>query len=468
MNKKKETFEKLHGKPVTRRDFLATGLIPFSATLVLPSFLNIFANAGVAHAEDLVCKSAGATDLCAYIGIKLSGGAAMSANFLPHDQGNQLLPSYSKMGMGLGSTVRVAYEFSNRAPFYADSQILAGIRANASVTTLANATFVGSCSRSQDDSSMNKFDITGLVSKSGIAGAILPGLGTRNTDTGVNAQPAYIRPPAPLVVGRYEDIPGSLGVANSLASLNQAQKSNMFRSIQSLTSSQAQKLVNESSGKTLSRLIQCANKDNSNLISSAGNLNTDPLSVPAFAAVWGITAQTNKSSQDYIFATLVYNALNGNAGTVNLEMGGFDYHNNTRTSGDNQDMGAGVVIGKVLQSMAVMNKKGFITVATDGSVTSPESDVAGGPWASDRGTASSTYMIGYDPVKAHAAKNFQLGYFNNAQTADDNFISGGSAEINGGAMFANYLAFNGKANLIEALLPRVFTTDDLAKILMFS
>lgn len=468
MKNKKETFEKLHAKPVTRREFLATGLIPFSASMFLPSFLNIFANSGVAEAQDLVCKSAGAAGLCPFISIKLSGGAAMSANFLPHDAGRQLLPSYSKMGMGLGSSVSVTTEFANKAPFYGQSQILAGIRANASALTLAKATFVGTCVRSQDDSSSNKFDITGLVAKSGLSGSILPNLGKANTSTGVNALPAYISPPAPLIVGRYEDIPGSLSVGGSLAALNKSQQGALFKSIQDMTASQAQKLANQSGGKTLSRLIQCANIDNSKLISNASALNIDPLSNTAFANIWGITAQTNKGSQDFVFATMVFNALNGNAGSINLEMGGFDYHNGTRTSGDGKDLEAGVVIGNVLESLALLGKRGFIVVTSDGSVVSPDSDVAGGPWTSDRGTAGSTYMIGFDPAGAHATKDFQIGHFNNGQTADDTFLTGGSAELAAGSMFANYLAFNGKANLVETYLPRVFTTAELDLILKFS
>jgi hypothetical protein len=468
MKNKKETFEKLHAKPVSRRDFLASGLLPFSASMFLPSFVNVFANAGVAEAQELVCKSAGAAGLCPFISIKLSGGAAISANFLPHDKARQLLKSYSKMGMGSGASVPVTYEFSNRAPFYANSQILAGIRTNTTVATLARSTFVGTCVRSQDDSSANKFDITGLVAKSGLNGMILPNLGRANTSTGINALPAYIAPPSPLVVGRFEDIPGSLAVGNSLALLNKEQQGTLFRTIQGLTSSQAEKLYTQSGGKTLSRLIQCANKDNSNLISNSTALNIDPLSNTAFATVWGINAQTSKSSQDFIFATMVYNALNGNAGTINLEMGGFDYHNGTRTSGDAKDLEAGTVIGNVLESLTVMGKKGFVVVTSDGSVTSPESDTAGGPWTSDRGTAGSTYMIGYDPAGAHEAKDFQIGHFNDGQTADDTFLTGGSAELAAGSMFANYMAFNGKANLIETYLPRVFTSADLDLILKFT
>jgi hypothetical protein len=107
-------------------------------------------------------------------------------------------------------------------------------------------------------------------------------------------------------------------------------------------------------------------------------------------------------------------------------------------------------------------------VSSDGSVSSPDSDSAGGPWASDRGIAGSAYMIGFDPLGAHAVKSFQVGHFTTAQAADDTFITGGGAEIAGAGIFANYLAFNGKINLIGNYLPRVFEAPDLDKIVVFS
>lgn len=468
MKRKKETFENLHGRPTSRREFLATGLIPFAATMAMPSWMKIFANAGVAHAEDLVCKSTASVSLCPFIGVKLSGGMAMSANFVPHDQGLQLLPSYSKMGLGLGSSLRLDYEFANRAPFYSSSQLLAGIRQGATATTLGKSNFVGMPVRSQDDSAGNKFDLTGLVAKSGLNGAIMPNLGRNATETGVNNTYAFLKPPAPLIVTRYEDITGSLGVTGSLASLSQDQKNKLFSNVQSLTASQARKLASFNSGATLSQLVQCATKSNSNLISSNGSLNTSPLSNTQFAQAWGITTNTSTSSQDFVFASMVYNALNGNSGTVNLEIGGFDYHNNTRASGDAKDLEAGIVIGKILQSMSVLGKKGFIVVTSDGSVTSPDSDVAGGPWVSDRGTAGSAYMISYDPNGAHSVKAFQVGQFTSGQVADDNFITGGSAELAAGGMFANYLAFNGQIGLFESLLPRIFTAEQLDLVTKFT
>ena len=83
VKKKQQTFEHLHAKPVSRRDFLASGLLPFSATMFMPSVLNIFGRVGVAQAQEVICQSASTLNVCPFISLKLSGGAAMSANFVP-------------------------------------------------------------------------------------------------------------------------------------------------------------------------------------------------------------------------------------------------------------------------------------------------------------------------------------------------------------------------------------------------
>lgn len=465
--KKPETFETLHGKPVTRRDFLSSGLMSFSATMFMPSMLTMMSRAGFAQAQEIICKAAGLTTLCPFISIKLSGGAAMGANFVPRDKGNQLLASYTKMGMGLAGRFTMESDFANKVGFYTGSQMLVGIRSVASINTRNSSHFVGMPVRSQDDTSMNMFDITGLVAKAGMAGKILPNLGTAGTATGVNNQPAYLKPPAPLVVGRYEDVVGSLGVTGALRQLSSAQKNSLFNTVRGISSVQAEKLQTMTGGDVLSRLVQCANMDNANLMNNSAALDIDPLSNAAFAQVWGITAATNKGSRDFVFATLVYNALNGNASTVNLEMGGYDYHNGTRSAGDNKDLEAGIVMGKVLQSMAVLSKKGFVVVTSDGSVTSSESNDPGAPWMSDRGTAGVAYMIGYDPAGQARVNRNQVGQFTEGQAADDTFITGSSPQLAGAGMLANYLAFNKSAGALETLLPRVFTDAQKDQIIVF-
>lgn len=466
--KKEIPMTELHGRPISRRELLASGIIPFAGAISLPPLLSIFAKAGVAEAADLVCPGAGRSALCPLIVLNLSGGAAMAANFVPRTRDLQLLSSYSKMGLGRGSTLQTQTEFSNRALFYQASGMLQGIRTGATLQTLTNTSFVGVCVRSQDDSAMNKFDISGMAAKAGVAGSILPNLGRANTVTGNKNLPAYVRPPAPLVVGRYEDIIGALGVSGSLASLSNTEKVQLFEMTKKLSNQQGRTIQSYTGGEILSHLMNCANTKNTDLAAGRGGASTDPLSSGAFSTVWGINANTNRGSMEYVFAAMVYNALNGNAGTANLEMGGYDYHNGTRTLGDTQDQRAGLVMGRILQSFSVLNKKAVLVVTSDGAVTSPDSDTAGGPWSSDRGTAGAAYIMAYDPSGAHATRSSQLGHYTEGQAADDTFLTGGNPELAAGAIFANYLNFNSQIALLDRVIPRVFSSADLEKVLVIS
>lgn len=468
-----ETFETLHNKPVsqmTRRELLSTGLISFSASLSLPPLLAILSRAGVAQAQELNCPSGSTNGLCPLITLNLSGGAALAANFVPVDQAGQFLPSYSRMGLGSGANLPIERAFCNNVPFAGNniSGFLAGLKQSATPQCLSGAAFVGVCVRSQDDSQSNKFDLTGMAIKAGVRGSILPNLGKNNVNgTGNKNMAAFIAPPSPLIVNSFDDISGSLGVSGRLASLSEPQKAGLFKLIENLSTHQAQKLLGLSGGGLLNQLVRCASGDNTKLISSPTN-TVDPLQNAALSTIWNINAQTNRSSQDFVFATMVHNSLNGNAATCNLEMGGYDYHNNTRTTGDQKDLEAGMVLGRILESCRATGKKAFVVVTTDGSVVSATSDSPATPWTSDRGTAGMIYMMGYNPVACPQTKGFQLGRFTTGQAADDQFLTGNQPELAAAAMFANYLSFNGKMPLLEQVIPRVFTASDLDQILMFS
>src|SRR5262249_22196373 len=150
-------FHEHHNRAMTRRDLLSSGIIQFTAAMTLPTVIDVLARQNVAQAADLICNGKTLSGMCPIIHLNLSGGAAMAANFVPMDQGLQPLASYTKMGMGLSSRMTLVQEFANKAPFYSNSQFLAGVRAQAAATTLAQASFVGVCVRSQDDTANNKF-----------------------------------------------------------------------------------------------------------------------------------------------------------------------------------------------------------------------------------------------------------------------------------------------------------------------
>lgn len=453
-----------HKRPTTRRDFLAAGLIGVSGYLMAPSILSILARPNRAWgAESASCGSDSAVEMPAFVTINLAGGAALAGNYIALDQGGSMLPSYDLVG--LGQAPPVEREFGNvafaGAPSGSDrlaAQFLAGIRAGASRATLDKTAFIAACVPLQDDSSNNKIDISGMVAAAGLSGSLLPRLGQRESVTGVRQEPAIVRPSAPLVVNSINDILGALSPAGALASkLTSQQRQGLLKLVNNLSSTQARTLAqpNSASGQTLSKLIQCVTDKNVQL-AGATDPGVDPRADKSvgIADVWGMGAnntQFGRSLNERLFmGAMVYNALKGNAGTVGLDIGGYDYHGNDRQGvTDVRDNEAGFLVGKVLESAARMGKKVFIQVTSDGSVGSQSGSDINVSFQGDRGSGGLTFALIFDPAGRPQLKDqnsYQLGHFTKGQGADDQSATG-TAEKAAKAIFANYLQFAGQAGL---------------------
>lgn len=467
-----------HKRPTTRREFLATGLIGFSGFMMAPSILSILTRPGNAFAAGGADCAAGAASLLpAFVAVNLSGGASLSSQYLPLDQGGNLLPKYDRIG--LGNAPPVEMEFGN-VPFAGmvndrlTSQFLAGIRQATSPSTRNRTAFVGVCVQTQDDTGDNQIDPSGLVTAAGLTGSLLPRLGRSGTTTGIRQRHAKLPPPAPLVVRNVDDILGALSPAGSLNSrLNKKQKSSLMKLISGLSGSQAEaiRMPASSSGKTLANLIQCVTDKNIDL-TSTDNPGVDPRqdSSVNVSSVWQMSTGGDQFGQSQgtrvALGTMVYNALKGNAGSVGIDLGGYDYHGSTRGTTDGRDNSAGNVVGRILESAAAMNRKVFIHVTTDGGVGTPVGSDLGANFTSDRGTGGMSYIIAFDPTRRPETTATQIGYFNSNQgAAEDTLV--GSAERAGVAVFANYLKFAGQMGALERLLPGNYSTAELNQVLKF-
>lgn len=467
--RKYKAFYDAHGRvPVTRRDFLGAGLISFSASLTVPSLIHLLASQQ-AYAQSSNCpSSSGGSDLAPFISLNLSGGAMLAANFVPMDQGLQPLPSYDKMGLGNGA-VPIVREFGN-VPFAGNgiSKFLTALQAAAQATTIAKTAFVAIPTRSRDDSGDNKSDISGMVAKAGRVGQSLPNLGQADTDTGVRSLFAYVKPPNPLRVRSYNDIQGALGGAGvgALSTLSTGQTVSLLRLVKNLNDRQIAEVANNSGGDTLGKLVSCSSGQNVNLAAQPKPV-LDARQSADMRAVWGFAANANQGDAQVVMASMTQAALIGAAGTVSIELGGFDYHNNTRATGDGKDAEAGRTVGRLIESAARANKPLFIYVTSDGACSSPASQDRAAPWNSDRGSAGVAFIIAYHPAGRPATSKFQIGQFTAAQAADDKFVTGGNPAIAGAAAFANYLQFNKRLSLMSSIAPDALNSTQLGQVIAF-
>jgi hypothetical protein len=435
-----------HSKPVTRRELLAHGIIPFAGTLFAPQMMQLLLSSTASAQSAAKCATSVST-FAPFIHLNLSGGAAMSSNFVPMNASGAPLASYSKMGLGNGQ-VPIEREFGGGTFAGTEngallSKMLEGIRSIADTDTVSRTSFIGVCVRSRDDSGENAANISGLVVKAGLNGSHLPNLGTRSSSsTGVNDMPAVLLPPTPLIVRNFRDITNSLGYSAAIGTqLNNAQKVKLANLVSGLSAQQSRKLASLGSGEQLQKLVECAGIKNNALVEE-GTGAVNPVLNAAVGTIWQINNGSNQGSNDYVFGSMVYNALQGYAGATGLEMGGYDYHDNTRNTGNTRDRNAGVTIGRILQTAKVLQKPVFLYVTSDGGVNSPESDSRTAPWSSDRGSAGAAYIFMYNPTSRPAVSANQIGHFTDAQVADDKFPIGNDVSRAAQAVFANYLQFN--------------------------
>lgn len=454
-----------HARPVSRRDFLSAGVIPFVASISAPQWMSLLLGSR-AQAETAIDKCpAPETGMPAVFVINLAGGAALSGNFMPHTLQGAKLSSYSKMGMGNAPGIVTGF---NGAKFHTASQFLSGANAAAAASDLAKTNFVGVCVKSQDDTAANKLAIEGLVTKAGLVGSYLAHL-DRNVG-GFRHSPAVLSPPAPLNVARLEDIRNSIGYAGAMNNqLTNAQKAKLANLIKNLSELQARRLMASSSGSQIKNVIECAGIKNVELNSgSVSGIDTPANIQGIWTADPGVAGATIVTAGNLsIFASIAHNVLEGNAGVGTLSLGGYDYHDNTRTTGDRLDREAGIIVGRIIASAAAKNKKVFIYVASDGAAGSVESGSGDAPWVTDRGDAGCNYVLAFDPAGLHQSTGTQLGGYTDGQTADGAHMIGGNAELAACAVFANYMSFSNQTSRFESVAPGRFTSeqyDEVTKI----
>lgn len=465
INSKIKKYSQMHPghSMLSRRDFLAAGVVPFAANIFTPHFFTMLSSS--AHADERCIPPP--SNLCSFITLHLQGGAAIASNLVPMNASGSLLSSYNKLGLGAANKLKIEKAFGN-VPFAGNdvSKMLVGIKSKAKVSTMANTACFGVPVKMRDDTYFNRMDISGLVERSGLIGQVLPMLGTKQGPTGVGLLPSKIKPSLPVNVARLEDLNNAISATGGFKYTNSEFKQSLFSTIKKLSEYQLRNISSLNGAKVISSLVNCANQKNIDMVTRQ-EVKLDIRNDANMAAIWGVVASTPSSDRNLVFGTLLQARFMGLSGALGLWMSGFDYHDGTRTTSISKDLEAGEVIGKILETAAVMNEKVFLYVTTDGSCVCENSESASSPWRSDRGDAGMALVFAYDPASRPQTKNFQLGNFTDGQVADDSSVTASSPEMVAAAIFANYLEFNNRMDLFEKHLPSVYDSQKLKKALIF-
>lgn len=430
-------FLNAHKKPVTRRDFLSLGLIQTAAFTMAPSLLTFF-KSQMAKAQGQV------TNDVPFLVIDLAGGAAMPGNFLVGRPGGSkdLLKDYSSLGWNPRETGALdetyAIPMSKKR-----SKMLEGINSMLSPEYRKNLTMGSILAFSRDDTSENVLSSITSISEIQNGGKLLKrGIGLNNTDSGGNSRSTTsLDGSKPFYLSNLNDFEGISNMGNLM-------KTNTGAKLKSMERADLEYAMRQKGNEELKNF----------LTSTYGQLNqlTDPRVFDPRAnndakAIYGAANRGDIPDNLALQAAVTHNLLNNNVGASVISLGGFDYHDNSQTTGDNKDLEAGQAIGRAVQMAAKRNKPLFFQIITDGGVYAKESSNFERAWAGDSPVRSMTVIGFYNPQGNTEILSTQVGAYEDGGVVDQNTSVGNNLAMVQKAVMANYLNVTGRLGEFNAI-----------------
>jgi hypothetical protein len=457
-----------HPRPRTRREFLAQGFLSGAAYLVAPSLLGLF-QSSEARAQAVSCGLGGAGNKIPFLVFDLAGGASIAGSNVLVGTQTQLDPlgpdGYTKVGLPSGRTPTdpLFVDQSMGIAFHSESALLRGIKRRATQTTLDRVNGTVFCARSDNDTGNNPHNPVYGIHAAGAEGGLLALVGSESSDSGGNSSfPMYMFDPTvrPTKVASPGDARGLVDTGQLVTLLDSpADAAAVMAAAEAISGSKVARLPETSLVKSL---INCSYQETTELVSRFGDPNQlDPSQDPLLTAI--ISPAELSQSEFRKTASIMKLVLAGFAGAGTIELGGYDYHDGTRATGERKDEIAGQAIGAALQYAAATNRPLVIYLISDGSLSSDgvvdnSTDGAGKlVWRGDNSDTSSTVMLVFDPdgrPALTAPGRNQIGRYRASGSVEtaatpiaDNVTALAEAAI------LNYLALHGEVGRFTTVLP---------------
>ena len=496
-----------HKRPVTRRELLSAGLLSAPAVVMAPAWVAALLKPGTARAQAIPldgdiqallaqnqCNVTQGAGLVPFICFDLAGGANLvGSEVIVGVQGGQAnflsTAGYGKLGVP-GNMVPGSGAFVSNALgllWHSDGAILRGILSKVSATTAAGTNGAVFPALSENDTGINPHNPMYGIAKVGAKGSLLTLVGTEPTVSGGNSaappdlggvmidpslQPSTIDQPSdatglvstggasadPLSVGVLESeerISGGTGLytpgdPSSVTGALTAPSGNT-PGVQLYTSSDSNQAADDAQ---LKNQVRCNYVKSASNTAKFGNpADLDPTQDPNI--VGPIFNASDFSDSDVAkTATVMKLVLNGFAGAGTITMGGYDYHDNTRATGETRNFKAGQMIGAVLEYAQRIKTPVMIYVLSDGSLTSSsmvDTTPAGRnklAWQGDSSAVAATFFLVYSPSgrpqPLNGPASQQIGYF----SSDGSVVSTSSPGANSVVQLVemavlNYLSLHG-------------------------
>ncbi len=458
-----------HPRPVTRRDFLSTGLISGVGMVALPSLASLFSPRR-AEAQ-LACSITTGSGMMPFVCFDLAGGANIAgSNVMIGGQGGQQdfisADGYRKLGLpsDMLPALQGQIDESLGIAFHSDSAMLAGILDKVTPATLPGVTGSIICARSDNDTSENPLNPLYGIANAGLSGDLVGLVGTESSESGGRsiAPPDMVDPTLrPTKVDQPSDARGLVDTGRLTALLGQADASRVMSAVEELS---AHKLDAVNEADLVKQLLLCGYVKTTDQVTRFGSpADLDPeLDLIISGAVDSIFAAGELNDSRFRkTATVMKLAVNGLSGPACIELGGYDYHDGTRVTGEDKDFEAGQCIGAILEYAQRIGNPVMIYVFSDGSVGSDgQIDGQNGKpvWRGDNSSTAANLMLVYNPLGARPGLRTplsnQIGYFRSSGDVetDANRIAN-DVNLMTQSVVLNYLALHGQEGMLDSVLP---------------
>src|SRR5438105_5747389 len=501
-----------HKRPVTRRELLGAGLLSAPAMLVGPAWLAALLRPGTANAAlsadiqallaNTQCNVPTSATGVPFIAFDLAGGANLvGSEVLVGVQGGQSnflsTAGYGKIGVP-GNMVPTSSAFISNALgllWHSDGALLRGILSKATTpVTAAGTNGAVICALSQNDTGNNPHNPMYGIAKAGAKGKLLTLIGSQSTVSGGNSaaptalidptlQPTKISQPSDAVAlvksGSGTGDPLAVAVLESVTRIsggitpynpNATDPTAAFTgklARPAPTSAGLEFYTDPAADANLKNQVRCAYVKTANTADAFGSSSAlDPTQdVNIIGGASPIFTATDFADSDIAkTATVMKLVLNGYAGAGTITLGGFDYHDSTRATGETRNFKAGQMIGDVLEYAQRVGSPVMIYVFSDGSLSATSSidgSTAGRGklgWQGDNQDTASTFFLVYSPKGRpqllNGAGSQQIGYF----SADGSVVPTSSPAANAvnqlvQVVILNYMGLLGTSSQFSTLLP---------------
>jgi hypothetical protein len=487
-----------HGRPTTRREFIAQGFCAGMATVMSGSALNLFtpkmANASLSADLEALKESCGIATQGAgkipFIVFDLAGGANIAgSNVLVGGRGGQMdflsTAGYSRQGLPGDMVPSIANpdtglsDFINSElglSFHSDSALLRGMLEKVNVTNRVNVNGAVIPARSENDTGNNPHNPMYGINKVGADGSLLTLIGSRNSDSGGNSMsPAAMIDASkrPTKVDRPTDVTGLVDTGDLIGLLNQQDSVAVMESIQRISDMKLNKVNTQiTTDDVLKDMVRCGYVKSADIADRFGDPSTlDPVLDTNIVGENGIFTQAEFDSDGEFrkTAAVMKLVMNGFAGAGTVTMGGYDYHTGDRSTGEVRDLRAGRCMGACLEYAARLGVPLMMYVCSDGSVFSNgmiDDSVNGrgkGVWTGDNSSTASSFFLVYNPggtpqligaTPEAQAQHQQIGYMRRdgaVETASTPAANNVNLLVE--TIILNYMALHGDQGQFSSIFP---------------